>query len=96
MRQNVNLKPGFEAPPAGAAAVVPMRHDLPGCGYLESTSHPQPSGPLKPMTIVCSREESFNGWGGRGCRKFVPVLGGDGTKTAPPGDKFEQPSGKMR
>ena len=36
-------------------------------------------------------EESFNDWGGRGCRKFVPVLGGDGAKTAPPGDIFDQP-----
>ena len=28
--------------------------------------------------------ESFNDWGDRGCRKFVPVLKGDGTKIAPP------------
>ena len=28
---------------------------------------------------------SFNYWGERGCRKFVPVLGGDGTKIAPRG-----------
>ena len=33
--------------------------------------------------------------GGRGCRKFVPVLGGDGTKIAPPGDIFDQPPGEM-
>ena len=42
---------------------------------------------------VC--RESFNDWGGRGCRKFVPVLGGDGAKTAPPGDIFDQPPGKL-
>ena len=36
--------------------------------------------------------ESFNDWGGgRGCHIFVPVLGGDGTKIAPPGDLFNQP-----
>ena len=40
--------------------------------------------------------ESFNDWGGRGCRKFVPVLGEDGTKIAPPGDIFDQPPGGMR
>ena len=33
--------------------------------------------------------------GGRGCHKFVPVLGGDGTKTAPPGDLFVQPLDEM-
>ena len=32
---------------------------------------------------------------GRGCRKFVPVLGGDGTKIVPPGDIFDQPPGEM-
>ena len=40
--------------------------------------------------------ESFYDWGGRRCRKFVPVLGGDGTKIAPPGDMFDQPPGEMR
>ena len=32
---------------------------------------------------------------GRGCNKFVPVLGGDGAKIAPPGDLFDQPPGEM-
>ena len=40
--------------------------------------------------------ESFNDWGGRGSRKFVPFLGEDGTKTAPPGDIIDQPPGEMR
>ena len=41
-------------------------------------------------------EESLNDWGrGRGCHKFVPVLGGDGTKIAPPKDLFDQPPGEM-
>ena len=40
-------------------------------------------------------QESFNDWGGRGCRKFVPVLKGDGPKIAPPGDIFDQPPGEM-
>ena len=40
--------------------------------------------------------ESFNDWeGGRGCHKIIPVLGGDGTKIAPPGDTFDQPLGKI-
>ena len=33
--------------------------------------------------------------GGRGCNKFVPVLGGDGTKIASTGDIFDQPPGGM-
>ena len=46
---------------------------------------------------VCEgARETFNDWGGgRGCHKFVPVSGGDGTKIAPPGDLFDQPPGKM-
>ena len=32
----------------------------------------------------------------RGCNIFVPVLGGNGTKIAPTGDIFDQPSGQMR
>ena len=39
---------------------------------------------------------NFNDWGGRGCRKFVPVLREDGTRIAPPGDIFDQPPGKRR
>ena len=31
--------------------------------------------------------------GGRGCSKYVPVLRGNGTKIAPIGDLFDQPSG---
>ena len=42
----------------------------------------------------CSRVVQRLG-GGRGCHKFVPVLGGDGTKMAPPEDLFDQPSGDM-
>ena len=32
---------------------------------------------------------------GRGCRNFIPVLGGDDTKLAPPRDIFDQSAGKM-
>ena len=46
--------------------------------------------------LMASLSESFNDWGGRGCRKFVPVLGENGTKIAPPGDIFDQPPGEMR
>ena len=34
-------------------------------------------------------------WGRREYNKFVPVLGRDGTKIVPPGNIFDQPSGKM-
>ena len=33
--------------------------------------------------------------GRRGCNNFVPVLRGNGTKIAPTGDRFDQPSGGM-
>ena len=50
----------------------------------------------KPCVRNCSREELFNDWGGGGgCHNFVPVLGGDDTKIAPPGDLFDQPPGEM-
>ena len=39
--------------------------------------------------------EPFNDLRGRGCHKFVPVLGGDDTKIAPPVDLFDQPPGVM-
>ena len=38
----------------------------------------------------------FNDWGGRGCNKFVTVLGGNDTKIAPTVDIFDQPPGQMR
>ena len=37
----------------------------------------------------------FSDWDGGGCRRFVPFLGGDGTKLAPIGDIFNQPSGEL-
>ena len=39
--------------------------------------------------------ESFNDWGERGYKKYVPVLGGDGTKIVTLGDLFDQPPGEM-
>ena len=45
---------------------------------------------------IDTRSESFNDWGGRGCRKIVPVLGGDSTKITPPGDIFDQPPCEIR
>ena len=46
-------------------------------------------------TFNIPTSESFNDWGGRGCHKFVLVLGGDGTKIAPTGDLFDQPPREM-
>ena len=34
-------------------------------------------------------------WRGRGCRKFIPVLGEDGMKIAPPGYIVDRPSSVM-
>ena len=45
------------------------------------------------ILIIRQKSRSSNG-GGTG-RNFVPVLGGDGTKKAPPGDIFDQPPGEM-
>ena len=56
----------------------------------KSRHAPQKEGGLK---IPC---ETFNDWGGRGCNRFVPVLGGNGTKIAPAGNIFDQPPGQMR
>ena len=50
-------------------------------------------------TMVTTKKEMdkdpFNDWGGRGCNKFVPVLGGDGTEIAPTGDIIDQYHGGM-
>ena len=40
--------------------------------------------------------DKFNDWGWRGSNIFVPVLRGNGTKMAPTGDRFDQPTGQMR
>ena len=46
--------------------------------------------------MVSTTSRSTNGGGGGGgCRKFVPVLGGDGTVKAPPGIIYDKPPGEM-
>ena len=52
-----------------------------------------PENTTKPFTpekknILMSRSTIG---GGRVCNKFVPVLGKDGTRIAPPGDLIDQP-----
>ena len=47
------------------------------------------------VTCKTVATRSTIGGGGRGCNKFVPVLGGDGTKIAPSGEIFFQPPGGM-
>ena len=64
---------------------VMQKNDLIACRYFSSAPR-----------AIGRGIESFNDWGGRGCRNFFPVLGGDGTKLAPPGDIFDQPPGEMR
>ena len=47
-------------------------------------------------SLPLSAAELFNDRGrGRGCKKNAPVLGGDGTKIAPPRDLFDQAPGQM-
>ena len=55
--------------------------------------------PFRPDDVSSSGgrcECSCTAVGGAGMSKFVPVLGGDGTKIAPPADLFDQPPGEMR
>ena len=60
--------------------------------FTELKSSSPPSG-LPPPPLPT---DPFNDLGGgRGCNKFVPVLGGDGTKIVPTGDIFDQPPGGM-
>ena len=49
---------------------------------------------LYPITIDFLTGSTIGGGGG-GCNKFVPVLGGDGTKIASTGDIFVQPADVM-
>ena len=53
--------------------------------------------PVFVLDCVCvSERDPFNDWGGgAGSKMFVPVLGGDGTKTAPTEDRLGQPPGEM-
>ena len=88
-------KPGLEVEPVnetgkagaqvGATTMVVVAissKDIRGrCTPGSSTSHPR-------------RSRSTIG-GGRGCNKFAPVLRGDGTKTAPTGDIFDEPPREM-
>ena len=48
----------------------------------------------EPSTSMGPESRSTIG-GGRGCNKLVPVLGGDGTRMAPPGDLFDQSPREM-
>ena len=56
---------------------------------IHSCGHKLPSGAHQ----TSDARKSFNDWGE--FRKFVPILGGDGTKIAPPRDIFDQTPGKM-
>ena len=49
-----------------------------------------------PPFVQFAGNHCFNDWGGRVCNIFFPVLGGNGTKIAPTGDRFDQPPGQMR
>ena len=50
----------------------------------------------KHLEELSESTSSTIGGGGRGCNIFVPVLEGNGTKLAPTGDRFDQPSGQRR
>ena len=47
-------------------------------------------------SVCMGPDESFIDWGGRGCRKFVPVMGGDSTKIALLRGIVDQAPGKMK
>ena len=74
--------------PIDALGFVSALKDSPGC-YVDWQTDS--------LHRLYSVIDQFNDWGGgRGCNIFVPVLGGNGTKTAPTGDIFDQPPGQMR
>ena len=52
--------------------------------------------PTERISVFLDPRRPFNDWKGRGCNKFVPALGGNGTKIAPTGDILDQPPGQMR
>ena len=54
---------------------------------------PVPAPVLVPVPVPVPTRSTIKG--GRGCNNFVPVLGGDGTKTSPTGDIFDKPPGEM-
>ena len=54
------------------------------------------TGQWGPCEACLQAEDKFNDRGGRVCNIFFPVLGGNGTKIAPTGDRFDQPPGQMR
>ena len=48
-------------------------------------------------TNILTTSDPFNDWGGgRGCNKFVPVLGENGTEITPTEDIFDQPPSQVR
>ena len=51
--------------------------------------------PYADSSLVVGREAQRLWEGGGGRHQFVPVLGEDGTKIAPPGNLFDQPPGEM-
>ena len=67
--------------------------------HVTSAPHPLhfPAAVYCVLTLGNSRgaTRSTIGGEGGGCHNFVPVLGGNGTKIAPPGDLFDQPPGEM-
>ena len=58
----------------------------------EASDPPARAGDEERITPVT---HSTIGGGGRGCNKFVPVLGEGGTKIAPARDIFDQPPDGM-
>ena len=60
----------------------------------EAHRHQKSPHPKKGFASLTSKSRSTIG-GGAGMSNFNPVLGGDSTKVAPPGDLFDQPPGEM-
>ena len=65
--------------------------------FCAHEAHNKLDVPLCEITcVILTFKDPFNDWGGRGCNIFVPVLGGNGSKTAPTGDRFDQLPGQRR
>ena len=81
-------------PPVGYRPEAKGRVVDTACAVIAPGQAKAPTTPTDINTFHCAYE-SFNGWGGRGCRTFVPVLGGEPTKIPPPGDMLDQYPGQM-
>ena len=100
---------GFFRHPEDSLQSPEARHDLPGaeshrlrvqscttCFIPATVWTGSRRTPTRSAVPKNERPVQRLGGRGRGCNKFVPVLGGNGTKIAPTGNIFDQSPGQMR